>query len=229
MPNSFEDIISSLLIDVIKAQNRANKFSARLVPEYRDPTKFWPPEDPNLGFFPVPNSVIRSFDFRLTFALENKDAIGPANIFNGLHRAVDQILAALNTRLDPAVHSRFADNMKKQYLLLLAADKPYLAKTTALANLIFDQLDKEKVISMTAARREELLSSTLQGVLSDPRLLDSGSLKGLAVNIDLDVLKEADERMLASVNFQVDMRSYQLGFQEPASDTPGGHRLILTG
>lgn len=140
----FENIVASLLIDVIKAQNRANEYSAKLVPNYRDPTHADPPQNPNLGFFPVPNSVIRSFDFKLSFTLDNSN---------------------------------------------------------------------EPVIPPNAA-----------------------GTSGLPINFNLEVLKEAGEKMLASVSFQVDMRNYQLGFSE---DTAGGtgapgapsqqHRLIQTG
>lgn len=57
----FESLIARLLIDITDAQNSANKHSVELAREYKN--------NPELAMFPVPNALVRSFEFKLKFAI----------------------------------------------------------------------------------------------------------------------------------------------------------------
>jgi hypothetical protein len=65
--DTLERLIASLLVDITKAQDFANQYSSELVSKYRNAEKH--NRNANLLVFPVPNSVIKSFEVRLTFAL----------------------------------------------------------------------------------------------------------------------------------------------------------------
>lgn len=65
--NILESVLATILLDMIKAQNQANCYSAQLALDYTGKDK----EIPLLEFFDVPNAIIKSFDFELKFGLES--------------------------------------------------------------------------------------------------------------------------------------------------------------
>lgn len=64
----FQDILESILLDMARAQDRSNRFSARLAACYEHPDEHHKP--PALSFFPVPNAAIDTFSFTLRFGIE---------------------------------------------------------------------------------------------------------------------------------------------------------------
>lgn len=65
--NILESVLATILLDMIKAQNQANCYSAQLALDYTGTDK----KIPLLEFFDVPNAIIKSFDFELKFGLES--------------------------------------------------------------------------------------------------------------------------------------------------------------
>jgi len=65
--NILESVLSTILVDMINAQNQANIRSAQLAEEYVGQNK----TVELLQFFDVPSANIKSFDFELKFGLES--------------------------------------------------------------------------------------------------------------------------------------------------------------
>jgi hypothetical protein len=228
--DTLERIISSLLIDIIKAQDCANQYSSGLVPKYRDAEKHG--RSANLIFFPVPNSLIKSFEFSLTFALPDQRSDIVSDVFRALDIRLKGVLAHIADRFGSVsgdawngAGARFtrdlSDAASRAYFRLLSAKETTPSEKR---RIFIDELET-LIISRSHAffvfgrQEQEKLHECMRIHFSD--LFDGVSISAanssddnLAINYEFDVLKELNDSVLGSIKFQVEMRNYGLGYKE---------------
>ena len=214
---ALEELLATLLIDIIKAQHQANLFSARLANLYYDPEKYG--LDPNLSYFPVPNSVIKSFDLNMKLAPEKVEVIVEKSLESGLREAFGLVLSQLKLKKD------------EQEKLI----KKALAELTALS--LAGQQDRDEIIGQIAGlpkgkvkgfdqQWEEALQQALRQHLPAELQLSPEMIKDLLVNYNLQVIKDVGEDKLWQINLLVDMRSFTWGFNDKDQQDKGNPRMI---
>jgi hypothetical protein len=72
--DTLERLVASVLVDITKAQDCANRYSSALAAKYRDVEK--QDRNANLMEVSVPNSLIKAVEVRLTFALPKHPSSG---------------------------------------------------------------------------------------------------------------------------------------------------------
>jgi len=222
--DTFEKIIAAILIDIIKAQHHANIYSANLATVYKDPEKLIPPLNPNLVYFPIPNSMIKSFDFSISFNIENLFDMLPPEIleqFNVCFNNIYKILIKHSENsekkeiLKKEFETHFTPKLKQQYLSLMGNSgilhperQSLFTKAILLALEQYPALmAKNKYDNTLQSEIEQLVNSYIK-----PYPIEN-ALSQLSIQLKPKNVDEETSTM-GAINFKVDMRNYQVGFGE---------------
>lgn len=228
----FETIIATILEDIIRAQHAANVFSARLAKKYIDPQQFELPAE--LGYFPVPNSVIKSFRFSLQFGLDQWPA-GASGLLDALYKAVDDLISLLPDaaapaggwqETEPALRRDLHRRARGRFLSLLR--DPHQSRAGIIDALVRDIPTWPGSRAVTAA--DEAIGDAIRRSLethvpAEPyEGLDKPAFKAI---FDLELLKETQNNLLCSLSFEVDLRNLQGGFREGTNGQATQHFIPI--
>ncbi|MCW3127332.1 MAG: hypothetical protein JWO03_2990 [Bacteroidetes bacterium] len=225
--DTFAKIISSILVDITKAQDCANQFSASLVPKYHDPNEY--NRNENLIYFPVPNSSIKSFEFNLQFAIPTQTGGLSGDILKPLDSALAVVIGyvadraqALSKAKPEQTGTAFTDAViqaaKISYFGLLASKGKSkdeirelfchdLEKIVMEHSALFIKYNKDETEHL-----RQVINNVFSGIIPipDAKCWD----ESFDISYEFNVLKELDESILGSIKFEVDIRNFGLGFQE---------------
>ena len=239
-----EGLVEKILLDLLAAQDASNKASAKLAERYLNPK----PEEkiPNLEFFPVPNSSIKSFDFSLKFLLKDLGIILRGD-------AKSKIEAFISNFWESLLESLFQKKLVTQdERVSLSANSPQID-----LNTIFDREIELTETTLSALCLKEIIlqfinhlperikteNTILEDILLETDLKDSlneilfqssahqqHTVSDMKAVFDLNQLNNASKEVICSINVYVEMRNFDSAYYN-AVDKGGnttGKRTILT-
>lgn len=239
-----EKLVEYILLELLEAQNTSNMASAKLAEKYYEPKV--EEEVPNLEFFPVPNTCIKSFDFALKFALKDIGVILTDNVLLQLNQLIEETWELFLTKLveDDKIYKE-----RKEKLIL---QRP-LVNITKIKGKITE--NEKQDLSIASFLEREILqafdlsinkksfwgsNSKVPSAFSYPLNLEERinqllfhskneqtiPLTDFKAVFDINQLNDINEDIICSVNVQVEMRNFESALYNHDKDSNLTTRIL---
>lgn len=240
MNDLLERLIAKILMDLTRAQNASNRLSARISKIYQQP----PAGMDNLKFFPVPNSLIKSFDFKLKFALSELVGLLQDDLSIALREEIQaiwlQLVQDLEERtliktgsLEQLQQYRFEFDQIVRINKVEGTSDPVIELLTRQTIKAFtNELNGKIKIKVNLAPLLEEWADRIRTKITefvDIIVEEFSSATAYKTVFDLDKLNEIDSEILCSINVNVEMRNLKWGYleEEPTGNQPGKRHSYL--
>ena len=217
-----DQLITTILIDLTKAQHHANEFSAKLSDQYIN-------SEDNLKYFPLPNSLIKGFEFDISFGLDEWLELIDKGFQQGLqmtlHKIADDLPLTLeDSGLLTAEQAKqleqniiFASSNLIEEIIKLIRQPTQTSRSTlitALSHQIMQRIRQELTLIIPEQDLFNSLLSNYPATISNylfHNLPQFESVNGLLKEkitsfFDMQRLRGAD--YINNIKVQVDMRSF---------------------
>ena len=218
-----QGLVEKILLELLEAQHVANKASARLAEYYLNPPSG--SEVPNLGFFPVPNPGIKSFDFSLKFLLKEFGSI----LRDDAKHQIGQLLIKLwNEQIEILYKENLIEKHEKKELLEVSPKLDYDNLFNAvesvegedISSLFLHEISKLFVTYLPdkIAKQKLTISKDIQALASIKEINDilfnassshSIPLDKVSAVFDLSQLNSIENELICGINIYVEMRNYE--------------------
>ncbi|MFY7741606.1 MAG: hypothetical protein ACOVQR_03090 [Flavobacterium sp.] len=240
-----EKLVEYILLELLEAQNISNIASAKLAEKYYEP-KLEEEVVPNLEFFPVPNTSIKSFDFALKFALKDIGVILTDDVLLQLNQLIEETWELFLKQL--VEEGSIIEERKKKLLL----QRP-LVNLSKIKGKITEQ-EKQDLTIASFLEREILQAfelsinkksfwggnSKLVSPFSYPLHLEERinqllfhskdeqtiPLNDFKAVFDLKQLNDITDDIICSVNVQVEMRNFESALYNHDKDSNLKTRIL---
>ncbi|CAD5275213.1 conserved hypothetical protein [Alteromonas sp. 38] len=205
MSDILESVLSSILIDMINAQNQANIRSADIAESYVGLNR----KHELLQYFDVPTANIKSFDFELKFALEQTDAV----IGEGMSKALsDLIHSELQAFIQSSLQHHQLPNEDADALKAFISSIWKRDKTVPPTSLKF-QSNKKLIDDI-----QQFIKSLKQLVHdfgeSKPLIEENESNSGLKALLTINDLNSYNNDILCSINVKAEVVGMKAGYAD---------------
>lgn len=205
MSDILEPVLTTILLDMINAQNQANIRSAQLALEYTSGDK----EAGLLEFFDVPSAIIKSFDFELKFGLESAGSPIAGEMGNKLSALIERAL------------NGFVQQCMKNYQLPVGSEEQLKHLIAALwkgeggkaaPRLGFEPAPKlmDDANDFMATLKREIKALTDSELFLDPE----ERTQGLKAVLNVSDLNSYNGDVLCAINVNVEFAGMKAGFME---------------
>ncbi len=222
-----ENLVEYILLELLEAQNVANKESAKLADNYLNKEDR---EDgvPNLEYFPIPNPAIKSFDFALKFGLKDIGILLSGD-------ALDQLNEKLRPHWKHFLSLLLSENLISEKKEIKLLDKfPEIKQETFQQGL--EKLPKKNISLVEFIKRRIIIKfvSSLKKIKQPKKItriaseleieediqetlihLDNYTNKNvsnLKAVFDINRLSNVDKDIICDININVEMRSFDAAF-----------------
>ncbi len=232
----FEKLFETILIDITKAQNKSNIYSAKLGEQYADPAKYKLPV--NLRFCPLPAPVINSFNLNIKFALEALENY----LDNTLKNETGKLVAAMIEKItqpekqikdkDKVIADIVFDIKQSIYKVITDDEKGSITNETLLVffrNSFHEILSTDfyiDIINEIFSQQKANINSCINKILNRISGLKDKRFGNVSPVYDFETLNEVDAAIICTITLNVDMRNYQVGFDEPAINNNAGLNML---
>lgn len=238
-----EKLVEYILLELLEAQNASNEASARLAENYNSDH----PKVPNLEYFPVPNSSIKAFDFKLKFALQD---IGVILTDDAISKIDDLILEKWELFLNNLVDNKFIIGERKNALL---KEPPIIDLKNIKGDLVDKEDDKENTIASFLEKeiltafiehlpksqklwgKKEAISKSYMGlnlkeqinrILFNSKKKQEIPLSDFKAVFDVNQLNDITEDIVCSINVHVEMRNFESAYHDKDDDSNMRTRIL---
>lgn len=237
-----EKLVEYILLELLEAQNTSNEKSALLAENYKSKG----PKVPNLEFFPVPNSSIKAFDFKLKFALKDIGVILTDDTLSKINVLIEESWIVYLTQL--VNEGVIIEERKKKYLKQL----PTIDLSTFKSE-ISEKDNTDKTIASLLAKEIELafenavnkksfwggssklstqslsylnLEEKINQILFNSEKEQDIPLTDFKAVFDLNQLNSVTEDIVCSINVHVEMRNFESAYYDHENDSNLKTRIL---
>lgn len=205
MSDILEPVLTTILLDMINAQNRANIRSAQLALEYTSRDK----EAELLGFFDVPSAIIKSFDFELKFGLESTGSPIGGEVSDKLSALIER---ELNGFVQQCMKNYQLPNGSEEQVKHLIAALWKGEGDKAASRLGFEQAPKitDDANDFIATLRRDIAALTDSELFLDAE----ERTRGLKAVLNVSDLNSYNGDVLCAINVNVEFAGMKAGFRE---------------
>lgn len=223
-----EIIVTKILEELTNAQDAVNKKSAELAEEYQNPPK----DLKNLSYFPVPNSLIKSFDFSLNFGIEELGSLLTDKVKDAVAKICAQNWDALLGKL---ISSKLINDQQKTLLqentaeMCFKHEKIQLTGTDLALQISETIIIKYKlrlkdlnipssVLNELLIAQQNIIENELRTILPDTLEKQKANASEFKAVFDINKLNEINNDIICGINVKVEMRNFDWTYIKEAAD-----------
>ena len=237
-----EKLVEYILLELLEAQNTSNEKSARLAENYKSSG----PRVPNLEFFPIPNSSIKAFDFKLKFALKDIGVVLTDDALSKINILIEESWVLYLTQLvneGIIIEERKNKYLKQLPTIDLTEFKSKISEKDKSDKSISSILEKEILLAFeTSVNKKSFwgvtnkvsthnisslnLEEKINQILFNSDKEQEIPLTDFKAVFDLNQLNNITEDIVCSINVHVEMRNFESAYYNHENDNNMNTRIL---